>query len=200
MTVVREGKALEFVEGDGFPVQFSHEDSLAAADLPPTPRNLAKVRISSVWRRREYVLTERPPGHAMGMTTNAPRVTLSARLPLNRTHGCLKFPDALNETGQFVRDARDFGLQVGQALGRLAGCLLTGGRVTHVGATPSDTLHQSLFSELRVGTLHGHQRDTELFGVSPATWEAVPRTERSRSDLVSDPCSDFAGVGLPLRL
>lgn len=134
------------------------------------------------------------------MTTNAPREVLGAGLPLRGTHDRFNLLDALDEAGQFGRDARDLSLKVGQALSRLAGRLFARGGVADVSTASRDTFHEPLIPELRVGVLHGHQGDAELLGVGPAAGEAVSGAERLRGDLVSDPGGDFAGVGFPLRL
>lgn len=134
------------------------------------------------------------------MTTNAPRETLGAGLPLGGAHDGLKLLDALNKAGEFSRDARDFSLQLRQALRGLAGRLLSGGRVTDVGAAARTALYEPLFLKLRVGVLNGHQGYAKLLGVGPRTWKSVSGAERSSGDFVSDPRRDLAGVELPLRL
>ena len=134
------------------------------------------------------------------MTTNAPRETLGAGLPLGGAHDGLKLLDALDKARKFGRDTRDLSLQLGQTQGSLAGRLLARGGVTNVSAAARATFHQPLFLELRVGVLHGHQGYAELLGVGPSTGKSVTGTERPGCDFVSDPRCDLAGVELPLRL
>lgn len=136
----------------------------------------------------------------MSMMADTPRETLSAGLLLGGTHDRFKLFDALGKAGQLGRDARDLGLQLGQALCSLTRCLLAGSGVTNVGAAPRAPFDQPLFLELRVGVLHGHQGYTELLGVGPSAREAIPRAERPCGDFVSEPGCDLAGVELPLRL
>lgn len=134
------------------------------------------------------------------MMTNAPRETLRAGLAPSGAHGGLKLLDAFSKAGEFGRDAQDLGLQLGQTSCGITGRLLAGAGFTNVGAASSAAFDQSLFLELRVRVLDSHQGYAKFFGVGPSAGKAVPRAERPRGDLVSDPACDFAGVELPLRL
>lgn len=134
------------------------------------------------------------------MTTNAPRETLGARLTLGGADDRLKLLNALDEASKLGRDARDLGLQLGQALRCLAGALLTRGGVADVGAASGDTFDQPFFLELGVSVLHRHQSHAEFLGVGASAREAIPGTERPFGDLISESGGNLASVGLPLRL